>query len=205
MPRQPVERLIADAQAGDAEALGRLLENYRDHLRQIARQKLDSAIKGRVDPSDVVQQTFLEAKQAFDDFRGQAGPQFFAWIERILENNVANTVQFHRRSQKRSVLRERHVENGASRQHDGDLFDGKGASPSHKIRQSEQREIVIRFVDRLPTGEQEAIRLRYLKDHSLDEIAVELARSKQAVAGLLKRGLRRLREQLAIEFKDSSS
>lgn len=192
MPRKSSDRLIAAARAGDADALGDLLEQHRIRFRIIARQKMDSLVQGRVDPSDVIQQTFLAAKRDFHTFNGTAEEQFVAWLNRILEHNISNTLNFHLRAYKRSVLRE----------HDGERAGAIASVPDHQISpsqsvvQAELRANVLLLIDTLPSAEQQAVRLRYLEEASLDEIATTLDRSRQGVAGLLKRGLRRLREQM---------
>lgn len=200
MPRNSTEELIAAARAGDMNALGSLLEQHRERFRVLARQKLDSALKQRIDPSDVIQQTFLEARQDFHLFRGDAAEQFVAWLNKILEHNVGNTIQFHLRTHKRSVLRERSIL-------DPELNPSliKQLTPSQVLAQRELRDLIKRTIEQLPLAEGEAIRLRYLHDLSLDEIAEQLDRSKQAVAGLLKRGLRRLRSQMSMDQRDSDS
>lgn len=204
MPQTSIVALIAAAREGDAEAFGKLLEQQRDRFRVVARQKLDSVLKQRIDPSDVIQQTFLEAKRDFHGFKGEAPEQFIAWLNKIFENNVANTIQFHLLAHKRSILRERPI-NHLGRSTGIDPLSGKELSPSQLLAQRELKEFMKRSVDLLPVSEREAIRLRYLQDLSLTEIAEQLNRSKQAVAGLLKRGLRRLRAQLATGMKDSDT
>lgn len=204
MPPDSTGKLIAAAKSGDLEALGSLLEKHRDRFRFIVRQKLDSVLKQRIDPSDVIQQTFLEARQDFHSFQGAAPEQFVAWLNKILENNVANTVQFHVRTRKRSVLRE--SPDADRNQWTGfDPLPGIQLSPSQIATQRELNNLLQQTIKQLPAAEGEAIRLRYLQDLPLDEISTQLNRSKQAVAGLLKRGLQRLRAQMKTEHKDSDS
>lgn len=205
MPRNSTLELIASARGGDIEALGALLEQHRSRFRVIARIKLDSAIRGRIDPSDVIQQTFLEARRDFHSFTGDAAEQFEAWLKTILEHNVANTIQFHARAQKRSVFRERGNSQEEQRELVQETLPGNEMSPSQLLARIEVRDFVIKTLEHLPNGEKEAVRLRYLEDLSLDEIARKLDRTNQAVAGLLKRGLRRLRAEMAIENEESGS
>ena len=201
MPQRSVEGLIIAARAGDAEALGTLLERHRDQLRHIARKNLDFSIQGRIDPSDVIQQTFLEAEQGFHTFRGEAGPQFFAWIRKILENNAANTVRFHLQSRKRSVRRERSTAGGSSQNNGWDLILDKGSSPSHRAIRGEDKKRMLQSLEQLPAGQRVAIFKRYIEQQSVIDIAKEMGRTRLAVAGLLKRGLRQLQSQMAIDQK----
>src|SRR6478752_628985 len=83
-------RWLALAQAGSPEALGRLLEECRHYLLLVANRELEADIKAKVGPSDLVQETLMEAHQAFDRFHGMNEANVLAWLRRILLNNIAN-------------------------------------------------------------------------------------------------------------------
>ena len=95
MSGPPADELLTRAREGDAEAAGTLLQKYQPYLRLMAQRQLDSAVNARLDPSDVVQQTCLEAFRDLTGFRGQSVGELLAWLRRILHNNVAQTVQRH--------------------------------------------------------------------------------------------------------------
>src|SRR4051794_40708516 len=96
-PPGPVPELLIDqARGGDAAALGRLLEMYRNYLRLLARSLLGRALRLRVDPSDLVQETFLDAHRDFPRFAGGGEPELVAWLRRILVRNLADQVRHHR-------------------------------------------------------------------------------------------------------------
>ena len=67
-----------------------LLERFRDYLRLLARLQLGTSPTGRVDPSDVVQQTLMEAFEKRDQFRGNTPAEQAAWLRKILARNVAD-------------------------------------------------------------------------------------------------------------------
>ena len=72
MPTSDPEVLLAQARAGDGEALGRLLEQYRSYVALLARHQLGKRLRGKVDSSDLVQEAFLEAQRDFGQFAGRS-------------------------------------------------------------------------------------------------------------------------------------
>src|SRR5438128_208138 len=88
-------RLLHAARAGDGPALGRLLELYRNYLTLLARLQIDQRLQGKFDPSDLVQETFLEAHRDFVQFKGGSEPELVAWLRQILVTNLANLMRHY--------------------------------------------------------------------------------------------------------------
>ncbi len=174
------------------------LEEYRDYLRILTRVQLGSQWRGGLDPSDLVQQTLLEAYRRRDQFRGQGGPAQGAWLRAILARNVADAIRAQGR-QKRDVNRQRSLEAEleASSARLGAWLAAEQSTPSEQAVRHEQAVVLANALAQLPRLQREALVLHYWQDCSLAEIAAQLDRSTGAVAGLLKRGLRQLRALLA--------
>jgi RNA polymerase sigma-70 factor, ECF subfamily len=176
------------------EQSGSSLESYREYLRLFAQMHLDRRLQGKLDASDVVQQTLLEAYQGLAQFRGEGPAQKAAWLRQILARNLANAVRDFGRG-KRDVQRERSLE-AALENSSVRLQAWLAAEQSSPSQQVAREEDVIRLAEalaRLPEPQREAVFLRHIQDCSLADIAQQLNRSKAAVAGLLHRGLEQLR------------
>jgi RNA polymerase sigma-70 factor (ECF subfamily) len=189
--------LLEQARQGDREALGRLLEAQRAALRRLAERQLDGRIAVRVDASDIIQQTFLEAHRSFQQFAGDDARELVAWLQRILDHKVAGAIRDHTLLQKRNVHRDRSMDDS----HGGvaslkQQLDGGLSSPSQKAIRGEEAQLLTQALTVLPDDQREAVRLRHLEGWSLTDIARQLGRSHAATAGLIKRGMQALRRQL---------
>jgi RNA polymerase sigma-70 factor (ECF subfamily) len=175
---------------------GPALERYRPYLLLLARMRLDPRLRGKLDASDVVQQTLLEAHQARDQFRGTEHEEA-AWLRQILARNLANAVRDLMRD-KRDVRREQSLEAAieeSSRRLDGWLA-AEQSSPSERAERHEQGVRLAAALAELPEAQREALTLHHLEGRPLEEVARLVGRSREAVAGLIKRALRQLRERL---------
>src|SRR5690242_957998 len=72
--------LLRRARQGDAVALGELLARHRDRLRRMVGLRLDRRLQGRIDPSDVVQESYLEAAERFAEYARDPDMPFFLWL-----------------------------------------------------------------------------------------------------------------------------
>ena len=180
-----------------AESARARLERFRDYLRLLAQVRFDPQLRGKLDPSDLVQQTLLEAHQSIGQFRGSSDAELAAWLRRILANNLANAVR-HYGQKKRDVARERslhHALDESSSRLEAWLA-AEMASPSQQADRNEQVLRLAEALTRLPETQRVAVIDRYLGALSVGEIADKLGTSKGAVAGLLHRGLKGLRAEL---------
>jgi RNA polymerase sigma-70 factor (ECF subfamily) len=181
-----------------AEAHGRLLEKFRDYLRLLARVQLDPRLRGKLDPSDVVQQTLLEAYQKRDQFRGSTEGEWLAWLRQALAHNLADALRAFGQA-KRDVGREQALGAAveASSRRLAAFLAAEQSSPSQRAERHERAVLLASALAALPEANREALVLHYCEEWPLSEIAKHLGRTPAAVAGLLKRGLKQLRQRLS--------
>jgi RNA polymerase sigma-70 factor (ECF subfamily) len=173
-------------------------EQFREYLGLLARLQIDPRLRSKLDPSDVVQETLLRAHEKRDQFRGQTAGEMAAWLRQILANNLALALRRYSR-QSRDAALERSLEqavNASSARLEAWLAtDHPGPS-----QQAERNEELLRLaagLAQLPDDQRTALELRHLQGLSMAEISQRLGRTEPAVIGLIRRGLKRLREVLA--------
>jgi RNA polymerase sigma-70 factor (ECF subfamily) len=180
--------MLDAARRGEVDALGKLLEPYRDQLRAAAAAFVGQALRAKVDPSDVVQETFLRANRDFATFRGSEEAELRAWLRRILANCLADQIKHHRR-RLRSHLRQVSLDALllGSRS-----IASRAPSPSEGAVRREQAVLLADAVDQLPDDYRTVYQLRTLHHLSFDDIAPRMGRSAGAVRMLWARALERL-------------
>jgi RNA polymerase sigma-70 factor (ECF subfamily) len=174
------------------------LEQYRDYLRLLARMQIDRQLRSKLDPSDIVQETLLTAHQKLDQFRGQTDAEMAAWLRQILINHLAQALRKFRGAQRDVALEhslEAAVEESSLRLERWLIADQPG--PTQQLLHSEQLLHLAHAMTELPEDQRTGLELRHLRGMTVAQISQEMDRSESAVGGLLRRGLKRLRELLA--------
>jgi RNA polymerase sigma-70 factor (ECF subfamily) len=194
---QDVPALLAAARAGSREALGQVIEVFRPYLLLVARQELDPAFQGKGSPSDLVQETFLEAHRDFDRFHGTTSEELLAWLRQLLLHNVADFTRRYRDTAKRGAGREVPLEAGSSSS-PGPEPCADTPSPSQEAIANEEAERFAGALKQLPDDYRQVILLRYQEQHSFEEIGQLLQRTPNAARMLWLRAVERLKKELGI-------
>jgi len=171
------------------------LEKCRHYLKLLASTQVDTWMQQRVDASDLVQQTLLDAVQRRDQFRGTTEGELLAWLRVILSNNLVDLIRHDRRA-KRDVARNVSLHDnitGSFRRIDA-LAASNRSTPSQRVATNEQLFRLPTALEQLSAAQRQAIVLHHLHGRTLSETAAALGRSESAVGGLLHRGLKRLHE-----------
>jgi RNA polymerase sigma-70 factor (ECF subfamily) len=170
---------------------------FRDYLRQLAGVQLNQNYGRRVDASDVVQVTLLEAHRNRDRLRAEDSAAVAGWLRSMLTHNITDAVRQMTRD-RRDLRRDRPLER-ISTDAAAEVRPGLAAeqsTPSQYLLRDEMCAELARGLAALPDDQREAIALHHLQGLPLRELARRMNRSEPAVAGLLFRGMKRLRESL---------
>jgi len=193
------ERLVSLSEEGDdlrgPAKLPRSLESCREYLRLVARLQFDARLQGKLDPSDIVQQTLIKAQEHLDQFRGPGEGEMLAWLRRILVNTLLNEVRKFRKEVALVRSLEAAVEASSARLEE--WLSVSQSSPSEQTAREEQLVRLAGALAQLPEDQRWAVELHHLHNQSVIEVAQTMGRSEASVAGLLRRALAKLRVLLA--------
>jgi RNA polymerase sigma-70 factor (ECF subfamily) len=190
--------LMDCAHRGDQAARQQLLERYRGYLRRMVAVRLDRRLTARVDASDVVQETLVEAARRLDDYLRDRPIPFYGWLRQLAGERIVDTHRRHVTAQRRSVTLEHR---------DLDLPDASAdelirrlfaadTSPSNHLMRQERHERLKGALASLQQRDREVLVMRHLEQLSTSEIAAMLEISEPAVKSRLLRALIRMREQM---------
>lgn len=191
--------LLKSAKTGETEKLGELLEVYVNYLKILATTQLDAKLRHRVSPSDIVQETLLEAHRDFPQFRGQSEPELLAWLRRILIHNISRVVERHVLAEKRNVRREVSLERVHRSMERSSVnlrqIEDDGNSPSTAAQIGEHTRMLADHLAELAEDHRQVIILRNLEGLPFKEVAESMGRSSGAVRMLWLRAIDELRSK----------
>lgn len=190
-----VADLLQRARGNDPRELDRLFGTCRNYLNVLARVQVESWLRTKVDASDLIQQTLLEAYRDFQRFHGSTEAEWLAWLRQILMHNAANFVRQYRATGKRQIGREVSVER-LPNERGGPALVAPGASPSELCMRQEQDLLLADALAQLPDDYREVIVMRNLQRLSFQEVADRMERSRPAVQMLWGRALDKLQQIL---------
>jgi RNA polymerase sigma-70 factor (ECF subfamily) len=195
-----VSELIERARQGDAEGRERLFELCRTYLGFVARSQVESWLRAKVDASDLVQQTMLEAHRDFNGFQGTSEKEWLAWLRKILSHTAADFVRHYRGTAKRRAGREVRFRDPADTiAHGAPEPAAPQATPSQEFFRLDNELRVTVALAELPPDYQEVIVLRNLQRLPFNDVAERMHRSRPAVQMLWMRAIKKLQAALGDE------
>jgi RNA polymerase sigma-70 factor (ECF subfamily) len=187
--------LILAAKRDGDDALGRLLELYRNYLSLLARLEVGGRLQRKLDPSDLVQETFLDAHRYFGNFVGTTESQLTTWLRTILAAKAADTARRYLGTQARDLRFEQNLTESFERSSHrlAELVVAAGASPSQQVAHREQAVVLADALAQLADDYREVIVLRHWDGLTFPDIARRMERSLDSVEKLWMRAIMRLR------------
>jgi RNA polymerase sigma-70 factor (ECF subfamily) len=194
------QELLAAAGAGDAAARNRLLERHRDALRRMVGLRMDRAVQGRLDASDIVQDVLVEADRRLADYLATAKMPFLVWLRHLARDHLIDAHRRHRGAARRSVDREQRPP--APEFADQSALDLAGLVRDRNptpAAAATHRELELRFqaaLETLDETDREIILMRHFEQFTNQQAAQALELSEPAAGMRYLRAMRRLRAEL---------
>jgi RNA polymerase sigma-70 factor (ECF subfamily) len=192
---------LKGAAAGDAESWRRLIEPHHARLRRMVAGRMDLRLQGRVDPSDVLQNAYLEAIRQLTNYLGNQKLHFFLWLRGLVGSQLARTHRQHLGTQQRDAGREVPLEQPAPDMSSAVLAQcllGYDDRPSAQAIRAELRERLQILLDQMSAADREVLALRHYEQLTTAETAAVLGITAAAGKRYI-RALDRLRERLAAD------
>jgi len=191
---QSFEAWIRVAQNGDDGAKNVVLQALGNYLWLLAECELPSELNAKIAPSDLVQETLLEAHREFAKFRGQSQLEILAWLRQILINNAGNARRRYMETGKRDIRKE--IPLNQDLPGDGPSHDIPYADPSLSSLNAadENAQLLETAISQLSPDYQEVLRLRYQENLKFPQIAERIGRNLSAVQKLWARAIQKLQQ-----------
>src|SRR5262245_49615096 len=194
-PPEEAERLLEQVRAGHRPALDQLLALHRDFLRRVVELRLDRKIRARVDASDIVQETQLEAARRIADYLQRRPMPFHIWLQKTAHENLLRIRRQHVEADCRSVENEIPLPGGSSVALAHQLL-GSGPTPSQEVREQELARQLRRAVALLSEDDREIVLLRSFEGLTNEEAGQVVGIETAAASKRYTRALLRLRKLL---------
>ena len=179
---------LAKAINGDSDSFGNLFEEYRPRLRRMVDVRMDARARARFDPSDVLQEAFVEAARALPTYAAkQEQMPFFLWLRFITGDRLAKFHRKHLGTQKRDAKREARIvpdAAGTSSIYLASQLVGEFTSADHNPKADETKQQLGDALNAMDEKERDVIAMRHYEELSTEEIAIVLNMTK---SGVLKR------------------
>jgi RNA polymerase sigma-70 factor (ECF subfamily) len=203
--------LLGSAAAGDSAALASLWQRYRPQLRQMIQLRLDRRLRRRVDPSDILQEAYLDLADRLPNYARERPMPIFLWIRLVTAQRLMQVHRSHLGAALRDAGREVSLHSGALRRGGSASLAaqlmGNVTSASQAAARAEQRLRLEQALNAMDAIDREIIALRHFEELSNGEAARVLALSKAAASKRYVRAMMRLQTVLEgmSEFRGSGS
>jgi len=174
---------------GDTVVFGQLFEHHRVRLTRMVQFRLDPRLVGRIDPEDVVQETFLEAEKRLQAYLDDDKP-FLVWIRLITQQTMIDLHRKHLGAKMRTAGKEVSAPKSGTM---SGLFVGHMTSPSRAMMREEVRSKIESALQEMDEIDREVLMLRHFEDLSNKDAAAVLGIQENAASNRYVRALGRLK------------
>lgn len=195
------DELLRRASGGDQQAVADLFARYRERLRRMVRLRLDRRLLGRVDPSDVLQETYLDVSQRAGEYFDNPRMPFFLWLRLMTGQRLTALHRQHLGAKMRNAGREISLYRGALPQASSVSLAaqllGRLTSASQMAMRAEMQTRLQEVLNSMDPMDREVLALRHFEELSNEETAEVLGIKKAAASKRYLRAFRRLKDILA--------
>ena len=196
-----VTKLLQRAASGDERAVQELFARYRDRLRRMVRLRLSRRVQGRVDDSDVLQETFLDVARRLQEYTADPKLPFYLWLRHMTGLKLAEIHRKHLGTQLRDADREVTLHRGGLPEADSVSLAahllGQLTTPSQAAIKAETRLMVQEALNSMDPVDREVLALKHFEQLSISEMAQVLGMSKAGTGSRYLRAIKRLKETLS--------
>jgi RNA polymerase sigma-70 factor (ECF subfamily) len=191
------DQLVQRAAAGEEGAMAGLFDRHRDRLRRMVGLRLDRRLQGRVDPSDVLQDAYIDLAGKLEEYASGPKMPFFLWLRLVVGERLIRVHRQHLGAAMRDAGREISLNAGgmpaASSASLAAQLLGEFTSASRALARLEMQSILQDVLNGMDQIDREVIALRHFEELSNDEVAEVLGLSKGAASKRYVRALLRLK------------
>lgn len=189
-------QLLDRLKEGDRSVLSELFELHRQRLKVMVRLRMDRRIVGRVSPSDVLQETMLEATRRIDAYLDKPNMPFHLWLRFLAGQQLLTAHRRHLGTKRRNAAQEINIYGGtpqATSEYIAAQLVGHLTSPSQAVARDEIREKLQAALNQMDPIDREILTLRHFEEFSNNEVALLLDLKKSAASNRYVRALQRLK------------
>ena len=196
-PGEAESILLRRAGAGDRQAVAELFDRYRGRLEQMVRLRMDRRLRGRLDPSDVLQEAYIEVARRAEGFAREPTTSVYLWLRFLTAQVLVDLTRRHLGARMRDAGQEISLHRGAWPQASSaslaGMLLGRLTSPSRAAVRVEMQLGIQEALNSMDPIDREVLALRHFEQLSNAEVAQVLGLSKAAASNRYIRALRRLK------------
>jgi RNA polymerase sigma-70 factor (ECF subfamily) len=188
---------LKQAAGGDQACWERVISHQQERLRRMVAFRMDSRLQGRIDPSDVLQESMLEAWQRLPEFVSDPAVPFFVWLRTLTQQRLGMLRRTHLERDKRTVNKEIQMPENDSSSAMAVVLVDSACSPSQTMQRKELFDQVQHKLNSMEALDREVLALRHFEQLGNAEVASVLGISEPAASLRYSRALRRLKDIIA--------